>query len=150
MEEKVKANISKLNKVASKERELSVPFLDCEVDTELNNKYGQKRAGIEHARKAVSRYQEIEAERIQQLTHLWGSWEKAQTDINELVDKLHELFAREPFNGRSGISSNGEWTDKEDFDIDRRIKQVVEDMTACEEVSPSLKPEPTLSGSLKS
>ncbi|KAI1425686.1 hypothetical protein F5Y12DRAFT_355453 [Xylaria sp. FL1777] len=131
-DEKVTANILKLKKVASREHELSASILDCEVDTELNNKDGQKRTVTHHARRAVSEYQKIEAERIQQLAHLWGSWEKAQANIDELSNKLHELFEREPSSETSGMSSNAECTDK-DFDIDRRIKQVVEDMTACEE-----------------
>ncbi|KAI0434353.1 hypothetical protein F5Y09DRAFT_268047 [Xylaria sp. FL1042] len=133
VEEKIKANISKLKEVASRERELSAPILDCEVDTELNSTDGQKRADTQNARRAVSEYQRIETERIQQLAHLWRAWEKTQSNVDELLDKLHELFEREASNGRSGMSSNGERIDKEDFDMDRRIKQVVEEMTACED-----------------
>ncbi|KAI1303294.1 hypothetical protein F5Y03DRAFT_189018 [Xylaria venustula] len=132
-EEKIKINISKLNEVASSECKLSASILDCEVDTELNSKDGQKRTVAYNARRAVSEYQRIEAERIQQLAHLWRSWESIQTNIDELSGRLHELFERGRSSGRSGMSSNGEYTAKEDFDIDRRIKQVVDDMAACEE-----------------
>ncbi|TGJ88618.1 hypothetical protein E0Z10_g139 [Xylaria hypoxylon] len=133
MKEKVNANISLLNKVASRERELSASTLDCEVDTELTSKDGQKRTCIRQALGALSSYQETEAERTKQLTQLWDSWEKIQTDADELWNKFHELARREPRKGTSGISSNREWIDKEDFDIECRIKQVVEDMTACED-----------------
>ncbi|KAI1355248.1 hypothetical protein F5Y01DRAFT_328100 [Xylaria sp. FL0043] len=144
IEEKITANISKLEQVASRERELSTHILDCEIDTELNSKDGQKRTATQNARRAVSDYQRIETERVQQLAHLWRSWEKAQSNIDELSDKLHELFEREASNGRSGMSSNGERTDKDDFDIERRIKQVVEEMTACEdEFKEKLKQEQT-------
>ncbi|KAI0973996.1 hypothetical protein F4678DRAFT_458784 [Xylaria arbuscula] len=132
-EDKIKVNLSKLKGVVSRERQLSASILDCEVDTELNSKDGQKRTVANNAKRAVSEYQRIEAERFQQLAHLWRSWESIQTNVDELSGKLYELFDRERSSGRSGMSSNGEYTTKEDFDIDRRIKQVVDDMAACEE-----------------
>ena len=98
----------------------------------------------------MSDYRRIEAERTQQLARLWDSWEEAQADADKLSNELDKLLECEPPNGTSGISSNCEWPDREEFDIDLRIKKVVDDMAACEEVSPSLKPDPTLSGSLKS
>ncbi|KAI0413814.1 hypothetical protein F5X98DRAFT_265979 [Xylaria grammica] len=144
LNEKVDANISKLNKVASRERELFASTLDCEVDTELTSKDGQKRTCTRQARRALSSYQEAEVERAKQLAQLWDSWEKTQADADELWNKFHEVVKREPCKGTSGISSNHEWADKEDFDIERRIKQVVEEMTACEdEFQEKLKDEET-------
>ncbi|KAI0540651.1 hypothetical protein GGR58DRAFT_521712 [Xylaria digitata] len=142
--EKVSANISRLNKVASKEHELSVPTLDCEVDAQLTSKDGQERTCAGKARSELSSYQEIEAGRTKQLAQLWDSWEKTYTEADDIWNKFQELFKRELCKGTSGISSNREWTDKEDFDIERRIKQVVEDMTACEdEFQENLKDEET-------
>ncbi|GAP89506.1 hypothetical protein SAMD00023353_3800220 [Rosellinia necatrix] len=144
VEEKITTNISQLNKIASKARELCASSLDCEVDTQISNKDGQQRTRTMQVGRALSRYQELEAERSSQLAQLWGSWEKAQSDIDELSNKLHELFERDSFQGTSGMSSNREWADREDLDIDRRIKQVVEDMTACEdEFQEKLKDEET-------
>ncbi|KAI0514559.1 hypothetical protein F5B22DRAFT_232169 [Xylaria bambusicola] len=133
VEHQVKSNISKLGKIADRERELATSILDCEVDTQISNKDGQKRPSAVHVRSEVSGYQQIEAESDQKLARLWCSWEEAQADIDELSGKLHDLFEHEPSSGTSGMSSNMEWMDKEDLDIDRRIKKVVDDMAACEE-----------------
>ncbi|KAK5628667.1 hypothetical protein RRF57_004382 [Xylaria bambusicola] len=133
VEHKVKSNISKLQKIASRERELTTSILDCEVDTQISNTDGQKRPSAVHVRSEVSRYQQIDTESVRKLAHLWSSWEEAQTDVDKLSDKLHDLFEHEPSNGISGMSSNTEWMDKEDLDIDRRIRKVVDDMAACEE-----------------
>lgn len=149
-EEKINANISTVNKMAGKARQLCAPSCDCEVDTQITSKDGQQRTRTVQVKDALKKYQELEAERSKQLAQLWSSWEKAQSDIDELSNKLHEFFERDPSQGTSGISSNSEWSNKEDLDIGRRSKQVVEDMTACEEVSPSLNPDPTLSGTLRS
>lgn len=149
-EEKINANISKVNKIAVKYRQLCAPSRDCEVDTQITSKNGQQRTRTVHVRGALEKYQELEAERSKQLARLWSSWEKTKSEVDELSNQLHEFFERDPSQGTSGISSNSEWGNKEDLDIGRRSKQVVEDMTACEEVSPSLNPDPTLSGTLKS
>lgn len=134
-EEKLNANFSKLSKVASKARQLYTSTLDCEVDTQITTKNGEQRTRTVHVKRALSRYQEIEAERAKKLTQLWISWEKTQSDIDELSNQLRVLFERGPSKGTGGISSNRSWTDMEDADIDRRSKQAVEDMIACEEVS---------------
>ncbi|KAF2973499.1 hypothetical protein GQX73_g225 [Xylaria multiplex] len=131
--EKVDANISRLNKVATKEHELSLSTLDCEVDAEVTREDGQKRTSPRKARIALSSYQEVEVERTKELAQLWGSWENTHTDADEVWNKFQELFKRGFCKGTRGISSNREWIDKEDFDIERRIKQVVDDMTACED-----------------
>lgn len=149
-EEKINANLSKLSKVASKAHQLYASSLDCEVDAQITTRDGQKRIRTVQVRRALSRYQEIEAERSKKLAQLWISWEKTQSDIDELSNKLRVLFERGPSNGTSEISSNGEWADMKDLDIDPRSKQAVEDMTACEHVSPSLNSDPTRTGSVRS
>ncbi|KAI0450259.1 hypothetical protein F5B21DRAFT_440426 [Xylaria acuta] len=132
-DKKISANLSMLNKIASKVRQLSETCLDYEFDTKTRDKYGQERAREMQVGKELSRHRDLEAERCRQLARLWSSWEKTQADINELTNKLHELFERDPSKVTSGMSSNCEWADKDDLDIDRRSKQVVEDMMACEE-----------------
>lgn len=149
-EEKINASLSKIGKVASKARQLYTSSLDCEVDTQITTKDGEQRIRTVQVRRALSRYQEIESERSKKLAQLWISWEKTQSDVDELSNKLRVLFERGPSKGTSGISSNHRRADMEDHDIDLRSKQVVEDMTACEEVRPSLNPDPTRTSSLKS
>ncbi|KAI1133456.1 hypothetical protein F5Y10DRAFT_229072 [Nemania abortiva] len=129
----INANLSKLSKIESKARQLSASSLGYEVDVQISNKNGRQETRTEQVKIALSRYQEIETERSERLAQLWRSWEKSQTDIEELSNKLRVLFGREPPNGTSGMSSSCGRADKEDPDIERRSKQVVEDMTACEE-----------------
>lgn len=124
--------------------------LDCEVDTQTINKDGQKGTLAVQIGKELSRHQDLDDERCRQLAQLWSRWESTQADINELTNKLHDLLGRDPSKVTSGMSSNCEWVEKDDLDIDCRSKQVVEDMMACEEVSPSPNPDPIGSGSLKS
>ncbi|KAI1154604.1 hypothetical protein F4825DRAFT_448360 [Nemania diffusa] len=133
VEEMINANISTLSKIGSKARQLCASSLDCEVDTQISSEDGQQRTRTLRLGSAISKYQETEAERSKQLAQLWSSWEKTQNDIDELSNTLRVLLERESFNGTSGMSSNRAWADKEDLDIDRRSRQVVEDMTACEE-----------------
>ncbi|KAI3317973.1 hypothetical protein HD806DRAFT_351760 [Xylariaceae sp. AK1471] len=149
--EKIDVNLAKISKITDKANQLSTSSLDCEVEQQIATKDNQQRIATVQVRAALARYQKMEAERSNQLDQLWGLWEKSQTDIDKLSNKLHNLFEREPTRGTRGMSSSScEWADQEDLDIGRRSKQVVEDMTACEEVSPSPNPDPTLSGSLKS
>ncbi|KAI1362687.1 hypothetical protein F5Y08DRAFT_355163 [Xylaria arbuscula] len=133
VEQKIKANLSGLQQVVLKERELTKPVLECEVETNISNEDGGGRVCAQHARSAVSDFQQIEDERAQQLARLWHSWEEAQADVDKLSGNLHQLLVREPSNGTNGMSSNCEYIDNEEFDIDLRIKKVVEDMAACEE-----------------
>ncbi|KAI0443744.1 hypothetical protein F4803DRAFT_574161 [Xylaria telfairii] len=132
-QEKISANLSKLGKIASKECQLSASCLDCEVDTQTINKDGQKGTRAMQIRKELSRHQDLDAERCRRLAQLWDCWENTQADINKLTNELHELLGRDPSKVTSGMSSNCEWAEKEDIDIDRRSKEVVEDMMACEE-----------------
>ncbi|RYC61265.1 hypothetical protein CHU98_g4939 [Xylaria longipes] len=132
-DEKISANLSKLSKIASKARQISKTCLDYEVDVGITDKSGQERTQAAQIGKELSRHQDLEAERCRQLARLWISWENTQADINQLSNKLHRLFERDPFKVTSGMSSNCEWTDNDDLDTDRRSKQVVEDMIACEE-----------------
>ncbi|KAJ8120746.1 hypothetical protein ONZ43_g2624 [Nemania bipapillata] len=133
VDEKINANLSKLSKIRSKARQLGASSLDREVDIEISSQDGQKRTRISQIRSALSNYQEAQTERSNQLAQLWSSWEKTQADIDELSNTIRALCERESFNGTSGMSSNRDWADKEDLDAGRRSKQVVEDMTACEE-----------------
>ncbi|KAI0102042.1 hypothetical protein GGR51DRAFT_301761 [Nemania sp. FL0031] len=132
-EEKINANLFKLSKIGSTARQLAASSLDYEVDVQVTKNNGQQKTCTHQVKVALSRYQDLEAKRSKQLVHLWTSWEKIQTDIEELSSKLQVLIDCEPPTRTSGISSNRELASKEDLDIDRRSKQVVEDMTACEE-----------------
>ncbi|KAI0407600.1 hypothetical protein F4802DRAFT_518788 [Xylaria palmicola] len=132
-DKKINANISKLNKIASKARQLCASSLDCEVDTLISNKDGKQITRTVQVRKALLMYQELQDGRSQQLSELWNVWEKNQAEIDDLSNKVRELFGREPPKGTSGMSSNCEWAENEDLDIERRIKQVVDDMIACED-----------------
>ncbi|KAJ8133147.1 hypothetical protein O1611_g483 [Lasiodiplodia mahajangana] len=132
-EEKINANLSKLSKIGSTARQLCASSLDYEVDVQVTKKNGQQKTRTHQVKVALSKYQDLETKRSKQLVHLWSSWEKIQTDIEELSRRLRVLIDCEPANRTSGMSSNREWSDNEDLDIDRRSKQVVEDMTACEE-----------------
>ncbi|KAI1435226.1 hypothetical protein GGR50DRAFT_694392 [Xylaria sp. CBS 124048] len=133
-EENINDNLSKLCKIDAKARQLCASSLDCEVDTQISNKEDQQRIVTVQVRNALSRYQDIEAKRSEQLAQLWEAWETAQADVEALSSNLHELFDRERANGTSGMSSsNRECSDQEDLDIGRRSKQVVEDMASCEE-----------------
>ncbi|KAI0858091.1 hypothetical protein F4860DRAFT_517149 [Xylaria cubensis] len=132
-DKKISANLSKLDKIVSKACELSATCLDYEVDTLIKNRDGQERTHTVQVREVLSRHQDLEVERCRQLARLWSSWGDAQADIIELSNKLHEFFERDPSKVTSGMSSNCDWTENDDLDIDRRSKQVVEDMIACEE-----------------
>ncbi|KAJ2969669.1 hypothetical protein NUW58_g9929 [Xylaria curta] len=132
-EEKFNANVSTLNEIASKARELSASSLDLEVDIKISRDNGESTNRTVRLREELSRYQELGDERAKQLDQLWSSWETAQADVDELSGKLHEFFERKPSSETRGMSSNREWADSEDIDIERRSKQVVEDMVACEE-----------------
>ncbi|KAI2640137.1 hypothetical protein GGS21DRAFT_400490 [Xylaria nigripes] len=133
-EDRIRANLSKLNKIDAKMRQLCASSLDCEVDTQISSNNGQQRTITVQIKNVLSKYQDAEAKRSKQLAQLWDTWEVAQTGIEELSNKLHEFFERVPLNGTSGMSSlNCEWSDQEDLDIGRRSKQVVEDMASCEE-----------------
>ncbi|KAI0551951.1 hypothetical protein F4679DRAFT_114667 [Xylaria curta] len=132
-DKKISANLSKLDKIASKAGELSATCLDYEVDTLITNRDGHNRTHIVQIREVLSRHQDLEVERRRELAQLWSSWDDTQADINELSKKLHELFERDASNVTSGMSSYCDWSENDDLDIDRRSKQVVEDMIACEE-----------------
>ncbi|KAI1824306.1 hypothetical protein F4861DRAFT_539189 [Xylaria intraflava] len=133
-EEKIKANLSNLYKIDTKVHQLCASSLDCEVDTQISSKNDQRRTITIQMRNALSRYRDIEAKRSQQLAQLWATWETTQTNIEGLANRFHDLLGRESPKGTSGISSvNREWSDKEDLDIGRRSKQLVEDMASCEE-----------------
>ncbi|KAI0479577.1 hypothetical protein F4859DRAFT_440586 [Xylaria cf. heliscus] len=132
-DEKIGANLSRLNRISSKACQLSTACLDCEVDAQTTDKGGQERTRTVQIRKELSRYKDLEAGRCRQLARLWRHWEDTQADINELTNKLHDLLERDPSKVTSGMFSNCEWAEKDDLDIDRRSKQVVEDMKACEE-----------------
>jgi hypothetical protein len=151
VEDKIDASLAKLSKIAGKTNQLSTSCFDCEVEQQISTEDNQQRMATVQVRAALSRYQELEAERSKRLSQLWGSWEKMQTNTDKLSNQLQLLFDREPAKGTRRISSlDREWADQEDLELSRRGKLVVEDMAACEDVSPSLIPNPTLSGSLKS
>jgi hypothetical protein len=134
-EEKINANISKLNTLTAKVRQLFASSFDCEVDTQICNKDGGEKTSTVQVRRALSRYEEVELERSKRLAELWGSWEKTQAEIDELSAKLR-IFAEIGFSdGISEMSLNRGWAGKEDPDIERQNKQVIEEMAACEEVS---------------
>lgn len=150
-EEKIDAYLAKLSAISSEERQISTSCCDVDVDTEVTTRDNQKRTVALKVSQALSEYEKNEEARSIQLSKLWRSWENTQADINKISIKLQALHVRDPDRKTREISmSNYEWAEQLDNDIGRQSKQVVEEMMACEDVSPSLDPAPNLSGSLES
>ncbi|KAI1177198.1 hypothetical protein F4777DRAFT_218751 [Nemania sp. FL0916] len=132
-EKKINANLSQLDRIATRNRQLCASPLDCEVDTQITNRNGSQRTSTMLVRRALAKYQEAEGERSEKLARLWNSWEKIQAEIDEISTKLRLDFEHAPPKGTSETTSNFEWAEKEDLSVERQSKQVVDDMATCEE-----------------
>ncbi|KAI8633839.1 hypothetical protein F5Y19DRAFT_471094 [Xylariaceae sp. FL1651] len=134
MDKKIDANLLKLSEIDNEAQQLSASHLDLEVETQISDKSGQQRTSAVSIRIALSRYQKREALRTKELIRLWSSWERVQANIGELSNTIKDVFERDPPNETRGISSSHrEWIEQEDVDIGHRSKEVVEEMTACED-----------------
>ncbi|KAI0202031.1 hypothetical protein F4808DRAFT_459413 [Astrocystis sublimbata] len=132
-DERLNSNLAKLHKIISEERQVSAACLDAEVDSQIKNQHGQMRSQTVQIRSELSKFRDLESERCRQLSQLWISWERTQSDINKLSKTLHALLDHDTSRLTRGIFSNVECSEKEDRDIDRCSKQALDEMAACED-----------------